>query len=198
MRSVNSFPAWRVLRAYGRRNPLVRTSDKIELFIIASAVLIAMVATAFAGALGTAVHDVRSRVYLAEAQTRHTVVATTVDDSTTVWGVGHDAVTSVDARWQVERTEHVAGLTVDAPIKAGEPLDIWVDRQGDRVDAPTPTSHAAIDAVGVAYGALQTVVFTLAGLVWCARSALDRRRMSGWERELRVLVHGGGSGDRKS
>jgi hypothetical protein len=65
----------------------VRTSDRIELWIIALGVLIAMVATA--GALGTAVHDARSHVYLAEAQTRHTLVARVAEDSTTVVGIRH-------------------------------------------------------------------------------------------------------------
>jgi hypothetical protein len=76
MRGVDSFHVWWLLRACGRRNKLVRTSDRIELLIIALGVLIALAATACAGALGTAVHDARSQAYVAETQTRHTVIAT--------------------------------------------------------------------------------------------------------------------------
>src|SRR5262245_54106573 len=120
---------WSVLRACGRRacgrrNPLVRTSDRIELLIIALGVLIVLVATACAGALGTAVHDARSRVYLAEAQTRHTVIATGIEDSTTVFGVHDNAVTSVKARWQIDGTEHTGGLTISGRVKTGDPLVI--------------------------------------------------------------------------
>jgi hypothetical protein len=198
MRGVDSFHMWRVLRACGRRNPLVRTSDRIELLIIALGVLISLVATAFAGALGTAVHDARSHVYLAEAQTRHTVIATAIADSTTALGVRDNAVARVDARWQVDGAEHTDGFTIDGLVKTGDPLTIWVDRDGNRVDAPTPTSQAGVDAVGVAWAAWQTVIFTLTGLVCWGRSVLDRRRMSGWERDLRSLVYGGGSGHRKT
>jgi hypothetical protein len=198
MQRVDSIHVWRVLRAYGRRNPLVRTSDRIELLIIALGVLIVMVATACAGALGTAVHDARSRVYLAEAQTRHTVIATAVEDSTTVVGVHGHVVTRVNARWRVDGTEHTDGLTTNGSVKAGDPLVIWADRNGNRVDAPTPRSQAGVDAVGVAFAAWQAVLFTVTGLVCWARSRLDRRRISGWERDLRSLVYGGGSGNRKA
>jgi len=193
-----SFHAWQVLRTCGRRNPLVRTSDRIELLIVAFGVLIALVATACAGALGTAVYDVRSRGYLAEAQTRHTVIARAAEDGTTVVRLRSHAVTVVDARWQVDGTEHTGGLTTDGPVKAGDPLVIWIDSDGHRVDAPTPTSQAGVDAVGVAYAAWQAALFLIAGLVCWGRSCLDRRRISGWERELRSLVYGGGTGNVKS
>jgi hypothetical protein len=197
MRGVDSFHLWSLLRACGRRNKLVRTSDRIELLIIALGVLIALAATAFAGALGTAVHDARSQAYVAEAQTRHTVIATAIADSTTALGVRDNAVTRVHARWQVDGAKHTDSFTIDGYVKTGDPLTIWVDRDGNRVDAPTRTSQAGVDAVAAAYAAWLTVVLTVTGLVWWARSGLDRRRMSGWERDLRSLVYGGGSGNRK-
>ena len=62
MKSTGSVRLWWLLRACRRRNPLVRTSDRVELFFVAVAVLVVLVATACAGALGTAVHDARSQV----------------------------------------------------------------------------------------------------------------------------------------
>ena len=197
MRGVDSFHVWSLLRACGRRNKLVRTSDRIELLIIALGVLIALAATAFAGALGTAVHDARSQAYVAETQTRHTVIATAIADSTTALGVRDNAVTRVDARWQVDGAEHTDGFTSDGLVKTGDPLTIWVDRDGNRVDAPTPSWQAGVDAVAAGYAAWLAVLFTVIGLLWWARSVLNRRRMSGWERDLRSLVYGGGSGNRK-
>jgi hypothetical protein len=196
MKGFGSISVWRLLRACGGRNPLVRTSDRVELFIVALGILIVLIAPC-AGALGTAVHA-RSRVYLAEAQTRHTVIGTAVRDSTTVVGIDHNSVTSVNARWQVGGIEHADHFTIDGPVKTGDPLVIWLDRDGNRVDAPTPTSHAGVDAVVAALVAWQTVVFAVAGLVCLARSGLNRRRLRGWDRELRSLVHDGGSGNRKS
>ena len=92
MQGFDSIHVWCILRACGRRNPLVRNSDRIELLIVALGVLVALVATACAGALGTAVYDARSSVYLAEAQTRHTVIATAIEESTTALGVRDNVV----------------------------------------------------------------------------------------------------------
>jgi hypothetical protein len=206
MQGNTSIHLWWILRAFGRRNPLVRTIDRVELFVIALGILIALVATACAGALGTAVHEERSRTYLAEAQTRHTVMATAADDSTTVSATDRNApgsqatrnwVTSVNARWQINGIQHTDGFTVDKPVKAGEPLTIWVDGKGNRVEAPTPTSQAGADAIGAAYAVWQTAVLAVIGSVCWTRSRLDRRRFAGWERDLRRLVYDGDGGNRK-
>jgi hypothetical protein len=191
MQSVDYIHGWWVLRAAGR-NPLVRGSDRLELLIVALGIFVVVVAAACAGALGTAVHDARSRVYSAQAQTRHTVVAEAIDDSTIVLGVDHDTTTRADARWQVDGTEHTGSVTFEHAVKTGDPVRIWVDRDGNRVDAPTPTSQAGVDAVLVAYVAWQTVVLAAAAVIWWGRSLLDRRRDSAWERDIRSLIHDNG------
>ena len=197
MQSVEYVQRWWILRACGR-NPLVRGIDRVELLIVALGIVVVLVAAAGAGALGTAVHDARARVYIAEAQTRHAVTARAIDDSTTVLAVDDNTATKVDARWQVNGTEHTGSFTLDGPVKTGDPLRIWVDRGGNRVDAPTPASQAGVDAVGVAYTTWQTVVLAVAGLVWWGRSRLDRRRDSAWERDIRCLIdNDGGRTNRK-
>jgi len=197
MKRVKHFHGAWVLRACGR-NPLVRGIDRLELFIIALGILIALVAAAFAGALGTAVHDARSREYIAQAQTRHTVTARATEDSTIVLRVDDSTATSVNARWQVNGTEHTGTVNWDHAVKTGDPLTIWVDRDGDRVDAPTPSTQAGADAVGVAYGTWQTVALAVAGFVYWARSRLDCRRDAVWERDIRCLIDdAGGRTNRK-
>ena len=191
MHSVDYIHGWWVLRAAGR-NPLVRVSDRLELLIVALGILVVVVAAACAGALGTAVHDARSRVYVAQAQTRHTVIAEAIDDSTVVLGVHDNMTTTVKARWQVNGTEHTGSVAPDHAVKTGDPLSIWVDRNGNCVDAPSPTSQAGVDAVLVAYGAWQAMVLAVAALIWWSRSRLDRRRDSGWERDIRCLIHDNG------
>ena len=188
MQSVGYIHGPWVLRACGR-NPLVRASDRFELLIIALGILVALVAAACAGALGTAVHDERSRVYVEQAETRHAVIARAIDDSKVVLGVDDNAATRVNARWQVNGIEHTGSLTWDGAVKTGDPLRIWVDRNGNRVDAPTPTSQAGVDAVCVAYSAWQTVALVATGLTCWGRSRIERRRDSAWEREIRCLIH---------
>ena len=93
MQSVERVHGWWVLRACGR-NPLVRGIDRLELLIIALGILVVVVAAALAGALGTAVHDARSRVYIAQAQTRHAVTARATEDSTLVLRVDDSTATT--------------------------------------------------------------------------------------------------------
>ena len=197
MQSVDYVHGWWILRACGR-NPLVRRIDRLELLIVALGILVVVVAAACAGALGTAVHDARNRVYIAQAQTRHTVTARAIDDSTIVLGVDDNTATRVNARWQVNGTEHTGTFNWDHAVKTGDPLTIWVDRNGDRVDAPTPISQAGADAVGVAYVVWQSVALAAAGLICWGRSRLDRRRDSAWERDIRCLIDDdGGRTNRK-
>jgi hypothetical protein len=187
MQSVDFVHGWWVLRACGR-NPLVRGIDRLELLIISLGILVVLVAAACSGALGTAVHDARSSVYTAQAQTRQTVTAMAVGDSTIAFGDDEYTTTRVNARWQANGTEHSGSVALDRAVKTGDPLRIWVDRNGNRVDAPTPTSQAGVDAVGAAGAAWLTVSLAAAGMVWWGRSCLERRRDSAWEREIRCLV----------
>jgi hypothetical protein len=176
----------------------VRASDRLELLIIALGIVVGLVAAACAGALGTAVHEERSRVYIAQAQSRHTVTAKAIDDSTMVFGADDNMATRVSARWQVNGVEHAGSLTWHGAVKSGDPLRIWVDRDGNRVDAPTPTAQAGVDAVCVAVSVWQTLALVAAGAIWWGRSRLDRRRDSVWERELRCLIHGSAGGNHNS
>ena len=198
MKSTGSIRVWWLLRAYRRRNPLVRGSDRVELFFVALGVLVVLAATACAGALGTAVHDARSHAYLAETQTRHTVIGTALKGGTTVLGFDRKPVTSVNAQWQVNGIEHTDHFTIRGSVKTGDPVMIWLDQEGNRVDAPSSTSLAGVDAVVAALMFWLMVAFTVTGLICLARSGLNRRRIRGWDRDLRSLVHDGGSGNRKT
>jgi hypothetical protein len=169
---------WWILRACSR-NPLVRAIDRLELLVIAMGFAVALVAAAYAGALGTAVYDARSRVYIAQAQTTHAVTGTATEDGT--------ATAANAARWQ-GRT----GWLRDRSVKTGDPLTIWVDRNGNPVDAPAPTSRAGVEAVGVALAAWQTVIIVVAAGARWTHSRLDRRRDAVWERDIQSLIEDDG------
>jgi hypothetical protein len=171
--SIEFAPRWWILRAR-TRNPLVRAIDRLELLIMAIGFVAILVTAACAGALGTAVFDARSRVYIAQAQTTRSVTGTAIEDST---------ATTVNARWQAR-----TGWHRDRTVKTGDLLTIWVDRDGNPVEAPAPTSRAGVEAVGVALAAWQTVTIVVAGWVWWTHSHLDRRRDTAWERDIQSLI----------
>ena len=94
-------------------------------------------------AVGTAVYDAHSRRYAEQAQTRHPVTATVLEDSTVIL----DNVTyTVSARWRAEATEHTGSFSWPHFVKAGDLIDIWVDTDSSPVSAPAPASHAGVDA----------------------------------------------------
>jgi hypothetical protein len=177
---------WPVLRLFSR-NPLIRTSDRIESAVVALAVLLVVIAAACAGVLGTIIHDTETQEFLQQAQTRHAVVATAVDDSKPAASVGTTAST-VAARWQVNGTEHADVLGWDGAVKAGEPLQIWVDADGSRVDRPTPVERAAVDALSAAVVGWLIVILAAAQVVCAVRAHAIRMRDAQWERDIRCLV----------
>lgn len=177
------------------RNPLVRASDRLEAAAITVAVFVILAAAACAGALGTIVHDASIRVCAEEAQTRHPVVATAVEDSR-IMPASPLAAFTVNARWRVDGTDHAGELSSEEAVKAGDPLPIWVDVDGKPVRPPLPPSRAVTDAVSVAIVAWSTTVLTVAALVSRVQFDVRRMRDAQWEHDIRCLI--GDDGGRTS
>ena len=131
---------WWLLAASGR-NPLVPAVDRLELLVIALAILAGLFAAAGAGALGTAVYDARSSTYAVESQMRRSATATaaiaTAAGASIEDGQRPVAVTSERA------TTHPDSQRVDPQV-------VWDFRSGRRVDAAHSTSRATDEAIGIA------------------------------------------------
>jgi hypothetical protein len=177
---------WPVLRLFSR-NPLIRTSDRIETAVVTLVVLLVVITTACAGVMGTIIHDNQTQKYLQQAQTRHAVMATAVEDSETAASPETTAFT-VRARWQLNGIDHADMLGLDKSVKAGAPLSIWVDDQGKRVERPSPVERAAVDALSAAVVGWLIVILAAAQLVSAVRAHATRMRDAQWERDIRCLV----------
>ena len=187
-----------MIRAVGR-NPLVRTSDRVEALILILVFATALAVTPVAGAIGTAVHDTHARAYAEQSRDRHPVTAMVIDKPTAT--VIEDAITMSEqthvvvrapVRWRVDGVDHTETLEVDPEAKVTDRLDIWVDGSGHQVAAPTPMSQAGIDALFVGTASWLGLMAGVAGLSALVRAGLTRRRDIGWDRELRTLVDNGG------
>jgi hypothetical protein len=181
---------WPVLRIFSR-NPLVRTNDRIEAAVTTLAGLLVVVAAACAGVLGTMIHDAETQNYLEQAGTRHAVVANAVDDSKPV-GSPETTAFTVHARWQLNGIDHAAVIAWEYAVKAGDPLQIWVNGDGNRVDQPTPIARADIDALTVTLVGWSIVALAAALVVATVRAHVNRMRDAQWEREIRSLVEDDG------
>jgi hypothetical protein len=181
---------WPVLRIFSR-NLLVRTSDRIEAAVTTLAGLLVVIAAACAGVIGTMIHDAETQNYLEQARMRHAVVATAVDDSKPV-GSPETAAFTVHARWQANSVVHADALSWGYTVKAGDPLQIWVDGDGNRVDQPIPIARADVDALTAAVVGWSIVALAAALVVATVRAHMNRMRDAQWELEIRSLVEDDG------
>jgi hypothetical protein len=100
----------------------VRVSDQVEGLLLIMVFATAMLVTPIAGAIGTVVYETRARVYAEESQTRHTVTATVVEDSSA--SLRGMTQTSATVRWQADGIERVGALDLDHETKVDGPPNI--------------------------------------------------------------------------
>ena len=181
---------WPALQLFSR-NPLIRTSDRIEAAVVTLAVLLVVIAAACAGVIGTMIHDAETQSYLEQAQTRHVVEATAVDDSKPA-ALLESTASTVHARWQVNGIDHADVIDWDYAVKAGERLTIWVDVDGNRVEQPTSPTSADVDALTAAVVGWLIAALAAAAAVVTVRAHVSRMRDAQWEREIRYLVQDDG------
>ena len=170
------------IRALGH-NPLVRRSDRIEAIVLVFAVVLAIVAVPIAGAVGTAMHDQRIRLYAHKEKARHQVIATATAVGTVVLQP-RDFAVRAEATWSDGGIEHTGALMWPHPVKIGDRQSIWVDGTGDRVGQPSSSSRADGEALGVAIAVWLGVVGACAAVAYLIRCWLDRRRYAAWDHEI--------------
>jgi hypothetical protein len=181
-------PRWPVLLRLAGRDPLVRTTDRIEALVFVLAVAVSLLAAPIAAAVGTAVYDSSRHIYAEQAHTRHTVAATVTDVPASQQILRTGTTTTVSARWTAAGAEHTGTVKAQSTAKAGDTLEIWVDDNGAQVPAPAPTSRAAAEA---AMGALVIWICAAAiaaTLLAVTRAVCDRIRFTRWQHDLDNLV----------
>jgi hypothetical protein len=175
----------RVTRRLGfDHNPLRRTSDVIEAWLLPAAIVIFLILSPFvAGTAAAAVRADNAAVQRA-TQSWHQVPAvllhaapgpTWADNGSNTWLVW------TPARWAADGRPHTGDVPAPAGTKADATVRVWLDRAGD-VQVPPPAAAYARDRVMVGMlVALIALALVLAGLALLARRMLHRRRLAGWE-----------------
>ncbi|MBS1691049.1 MAG: hypothetical protein JST91_02290 [Actinobacteria bacterium] len=172
------------------RNPLIRTTDRIEAVVLMLAITAMLLTTAVAAALATSVQDSRAQIYEQQHLTRHAVTATATADSRTETSYGSAAYIAT-ARWNSDGIERTAEFEWPTALEAGQKIDIWVDDSGKRVPPPAPITQALLDAVMVALCLWIITFVALAGTARMLLGRLNRRRYEEWDEALDLLVYGG-------
>jgi hypothetical protein len=185
-------PRWPILLRLLGRDPLVRTTDRVEAVVLVLAVVVSLLCAPIAAAVGTAVHDSNRQLYAEQAHTRHPVPATVTGDPASQQVLRTTTITA-PARWSVAGAEHTGTVKAPSTAKTGDSIEIWVDHNGAQVPAPTTTTRAAAEAVVAAVAIWVSVIAAAATLFAVTRAVCDRVRFTGWQQDLDSLVgHGGG------
>jgi hypothetical protein len=178
----------RMIRALGwGRNPLRRTSDRIEayltLLLIAAAFVVGPWAASRA-ALATYRSDLRATAW--ETQHRFQVDALLLEDARQDPADATSPPTDdvpTSAQWTGrDALVHSGTAYVRSGTRAGTKVQIWVDDRGLQTGPPgmrSPHADAAMAAVFTLFG----IAAGLAGIRRVIRWQLDRRRLRAWQLE---------------
>ncbi|WP_231743176.1 hypothetical protein [Mycobacterium sp. GA-2829] len=184
-------PRWPLLVRLFGRDPLVRTTDRVEAVVVAVAVLVAVFALPVAAAIGTAVHDSRSTLYAEQNETRRSVTAM-VSDAPENASFTRTGVIAVPVEWWDGNTRHTGTVQTQPTAVTGDSVELWIDAEGKQVTPPTPTSRAGIEGATAAAGLWLGVAAGLAIFTVTVQLVCDRIRSAAWQHDLDTLVDGGG------
>jgi hypothetical protein len=169
-----------------RRNPLVRHSDRIEALLRGFAVVLVVVAIPVAAAIGTSVHDARTRVYAEESRSRHQVTATAVERGDVI--VQHRRLSfTARAKWSASGRDHTDVVNWTGRAEVGDRQSIWVNDAGAAVNPPSPPRRAVGEAVTIATLVWFGVAVVAAGLAYLVGRWLDRWRYAQWDNHIKAF-----------
>ncbi|QNP75591.1 hypothetical protein IAG44_05060 [Streptomyces roseirectus] len=184
MRAIGGLWRW-------RHNPVRRTTDLVEAWVAAGALLLVLVVAPVAGTVvGSFVQDALLRSVRDQQSTRFEITATVVKElKANAFVTDPDAVSGRDARSRVEAdwtapdgSAHHGPVTaaLDTP-HPGDRFALWTDGEGRPMsrplDAATANTHAVLAGVGAALCAAGLVEGARRTIVW----SMVRRRYARWD-----------------
>lgn len=182
---------WR--RLHIGRNPLARTSDRIEAALLCTVVLGLLIAVPLALFTGSRTYENQLAVAEQQQTSRHQVTATLIDDAPTPVPATEGAFSTsgssgVRAEWTYNGGEPKTGLVAAEPgTPAGTTIPVWLNEAGDPAPAPITSTDAATTGVLAGVFAWLVTGLVLIGAYWLTRLVLDRRRAARWEDEWATL-----------
>lgn len=172
------------------RNPLRRTCDRVETYLLAGLFLASAAAAPFAAqAASRAAYAGALRAQQEQLATRHLVPAE-LTQVTAVSNAGDlSTYVPVQATWtSVTGVRRAGQLVAQAGSKVGSTVPIWTDAAGNLVTAPLLASQVAGQGDMAAIG----VVSGLGALYLCevaiVRRVVNRRRMAAWDADWVVTA----------
>jgi hypothetical protein len=137
-----------------------------------------------AAAVGTSVHETRSKANADYAASLHHIKASVVGDGTQTRASPYKVVYSTPVRWNAAGGDSTATVQWSERVRAGDHIMVWVNESGEFTEGPAPVDQAARDGTSIAIMLWSTVVALSAGILRLLRWRLDIRRAASWDRVL--------------
>jgi hypothetical protein len=165
------------------RNPLRRTTDRIEAGIVAALLALFMILTPMAAVFaGRFAYGASLRAERAQQAKWHQVAAVLVED-----GASAEYGATAIAQWTTPSGEvRAAEITVPAGSKAGTTVKVWVDSAGRLTGSPMQGSDVAGNVIVATLGAVAAVGILLLSAGAAAHVILGRKRLAAWDADWRA------------
>ena len=165
------------------RNPLRRTSDRVETAVLAALVLAFAVGGPFVAlASGSAVHAIAHRTQLAQQSSRYQVTAVLLEKAPRENAGNAPLMPQVRARWWTPEGRVVTGEVAVSPGTAADTtVRVWITRDGQLTDAPLQDSQVAGQTLLAKIAGVVTFAMALFLTGTLVSRELNRRRMAAWD-----------------
>jgi hypothetical protein len=177
-----------VRRLAWTRNPMYRTSDRVEGLLLLSVLVAAFVAIPLAVGVGRTTYDdgLRRSAHLAAAG--HWVRATLVESVPDAAVSEPDSTTTLTplarARWKApDGSLREAKVPAKSGMAAGSAVSVWVDDSARAVRPPPRPDQVSDKAVATALTSWMAMELGVVVCYLLLRWLLDRRRLASWEAE---------------
>jgi hypothetical protein len=173
------------------RNPVRRTSDRLEAYLLTGLFLVAAAGAPFAAlAASHAAYAAAVHTEASEAASRHEVRALlTQPAGPAVVGYTLSSEVPVQATWtSVAGVRRTGQVVVPAGSPKGTAVTVWTDAAGDLTSPPLLASQVAGQADTAAICAIAGVGVLYLCEAAIIRRVLTRRRMAAWDADWEVTA----------
>lgn len=183
--------AGRVLRGLRPdRNPLRRTVDRVEAYLLGGLFVASVAAAPFAAqAASHAAYTGALHAQHAQLATRHLVPAELTRPASAGSADELGSYVPVRATWtSVTGVRHAGQVMVPAGSRVGRTVTVWTDAAGNLVTPPLLASQVAGQGDMAAIGAVAGLGALYLCEVAIVRRAVNRRRMAAWDADWVVTA----------
>lgn len=173
------------------RNPLRRTSDRVETYLLAGLLVMAVAGAPFAAhAASQATYSAALRVQQAQLATSHQVRAVLTQAAGSATGpYALSSEVPVRAAWtSVTGVKRTGQIMAESGTPKGASVTVWTNAAGDLTIPPLEPSQVAGQADMAALGAVTGIGMLYLCGAGIVRYVLYRRRMAAWDADWAVTA----------